>query len=83
MKYFMLICYSCGHAQAKSTLEVTSAVFKCNMCGKTRKLKYSRKYGLQLKGVETPNMEKAVGMAIDYNGKDKDEKGTFRTANLL
>ena len=83
MKYFALTCYKCGHVQFKETMDVTKAVFKCNLCGKTRKLKYSRKYGLQLKGREFTDKATAIGWAVDQNGKDRDKEGSFRSAQNI
>ena len=78
----MLVCYNCGHKQAISTNNIRKYVFKCNVCGKTRKAKYIHKYGLQLRGVETPDIATAIIKATE-NDKSKNEAGLFRTAKDL
>ena len=83
MKYFALVCPKCGHVQFKETIDVTKAVFKCNRCGRSRKLKYSRKYGLQLKGREFVDKATAIGWAVDQDGKGIDKEGLFTTAKSL
>jgi len=65
----ILRCFNCGIWQVCEVRDIHKYIFKCRVCGKTRKLKKKREYGLSLNYIIPPPNSKIDEVVRRLNSK--------------
>jgi len=76
-------CPKCGHWQGRSILNPDRYIFKCDQCGKTRKIMCKKGIGFQVIHQRFLTIKEAIWFATDENGKGVNREGLFETAKSL
>ena len=74
-RFFIFSCPSCNHLQIKEIRNMQTAIFKCQKCNKTRKVRSKGMFQLKYHGRFTSNQATKVIQELKWQNQVSQEKG--------